>query len=167
MRKPALSLDRVKRTFSSRETFLSYTIYKPNLKDITPFPLCTKHPGKSDWRKIEVWLDVGIHRHRKTALSPALIQAFIRSSLHWFSQIFYIPILLTFRNHSSLLNQMRVKTMPIYFCHWYTFTCSNNFLLTFAVAKFRFCYETVFCELIYIPPWNHQKTIRSEVIKRR
>ena len=66
MRKPALSFDRVKRTFSSRETFLPYTIYKPNLKDITPFPLCKEHPGKSDCQKIELRLDVGIDSHRKT-----------------------------------------------------------------------------------------------------
>ena len=72
MRKPALSFDRVKRTFSSRETFLSYTIYKPNLKDITPFPLCTKHPGKSDWRKIEVWLDVWNSQAQKDSPLPSI-----------------------------------------------------------------------------------------------
>ena len=48
------------------QTFLFFTIYKPNFIDLTPFPLCKEHPGKSDCQKIELRLDVGIDSHRKT-----------------------------------------------------------------------------------------------------
>ena len=52
MRNPAFSLDQVK-----------------NFIDLTPFPLCTKRPGKSGCRKIEQWLDVGNSQAQKDITS--------------------------------------------------------------------------------------------------